>query len=310
MSPEQAAGRPDQIDVRTDVYSLGVMLYHMLTRQYPYDVSGTTLEALQNIQKADPVRPRQIDRKFDSDVEAIILTALAKDPAERYQSAAELQSDIDNWLAGRPIRVKSISTAYLLRKIIARHRYTSTVAALLVLIILAFAYVSFDLYITARKSRQIAEERAESLSKQVEATKGVHRLVVFMNFLENWRLGSDARAAESLLYLSEGSRERKAAAFLSNGRPVAEKADSFRRALPDKHGWFVEFIIGENHLRNGDRNLAFEAFRRSYEAIPQVAQGRVSGIANVDNWVTRQVRNRLAQLSSRNQSSMEAEESQ
>ncbi len=62
MSPEQAAGRPDQIDVRTDVYSLGVMLYHMLTGRYPYDVSGSTLEAIQNIQNADPVRPRQIDR--------------------------------------------------------------------------------------------------------------------------------------------------------------------------------------------------------------------------------------------------------
>ncbi|MHC4433978.1 MAG: protein kinase domain-containing protein, partial [Planctomycetota bacterium] len=112
MSPEQAAGRPDQIDVRTDVYSLGVMLYHMLTGQYPYEVSGSTLEALQNIQKADPVRPRQINRKFDSDVEAILLTALAKDPAERYQSAAELQSDIQHWLEGSPIRVKSISTMY------------------------------------------------------------------------------------------------------------------------------------------------------------------------------------------------------
>ena len=117
MSPEQAAGRPDQIDVRTDVYSLGVMLYRMLTGQYPYEVGGSTLEALQNIQKADPVRPRQLDRKFDSDVEAILLTALAKDPAERYQSTAELQSDTQNWLEGRPIRVKSISTLYLLRKI-------------------------------------------------------------------------------------------------------------------------------------------------------------------------------------------------
>lgn len=110
MSPEQAAGLPNLIDVRTDVYSLGVILYHLLTGNYPYDVSGSTLEVLQNIQKSEPVRPRQIIRKFDADVEAILLTSLAKERAQRYQSTADLQSDIENWLQGRPIRVRSIST--------------------------------------------------------------------------------------------------------------------------------------------------------------------------------------------------------
>ncbi|HUT44926.1 MAG TPA: discoidin domain-containing protein [Sedimentisphaerales bacterium] len=60
MSPEQAAGRPDLIDMRTDVYSLGVMLYHMLTGQYPYEVTGSTLQVLQNIQKATPLDPGRL----------------------------------------------------------------------------------------------------------------------------------------------------------------------------------------------------------------------------------------------------------
>jgi serine/threonine protein kinase len=306
MSPEQAAGRPDQIDVRTDVYSLGVMLYHMLTGQYPYDVSGSTLEALQNIQKADPVRPRQIDRKFDSDVEAILLTALAKDPAERYQSTAELQSDIQNWLDGRPISVKSISTAYLLRKIIARHRFTSSVAALLVVIVLAFAYVSFDLYITAKKAQQAAEDKANYLRAQIATTNGVIRLFAFTNFLENWRLGFDNRAKDTMLYMSEGSKERKAAAFLLSRGPVAEKESGFRQALSDEYRWFAEFIIAEDHLRNKDRDQALEAYRQSQEAIPQVLQGKGP---SVDNWAIRQVRNRLEHLSAVDRPEVENDES-
>ncbi len=307
MSPEQAAGRPDQIDVRTDVYSLGVMLYHMLTGQYPYDVGGSTLEALQNIQNADPVRPRQIDRKFDSDVEAILLTALAKDSADRYQSTAELQSDIQNWLEGRPIRVKSISTVYLLRKIIARHRFTSTVAALLVLIILGFAYTCLDLYLTAEKSRKDLEDYAARLTAQTEATNALRRPIVFTSFLNAWSQGNHRLAGAVLYFLSEGSRERLAAQFLMSSRPVPEKEAGFRRSLSEKDGWFADFIVGENHLKNGDQKEAIEAYRRSYEAIRRSSQGDDQ---SVDRLFAEQVKQRLDELDAVNKSAEEGEEPQ
>ena len=76
MSPEQTAGRPELIDVRSDVYSLGVILYYMLTDRYPYDVNSETHSVFDNIRNQEPDRPRALIRKFDSDMEAILLKAL------------------------------------------------------------------------------------------------------------------------------------------------------------------------------------------------------------------------------------------
>jgi serine/threonine protein kinase len=295
MSPEQAAGRPDLIDVRTDVYSLGIMLYHMLTGQYPYEVTGTTLQVLQNIQDVEPVRPRHINRKFDSDIEAVLLTALEKDPAKRYQSAAELKSDIENWLDGRPIRVKSISTTYLLRKIIARHRYTSTVAALLLLIIIGFAYVSFDLYISTKKAKQETEDYARELTNQIARSRALERRSAFNMFLNAWRQNDISRAGLVFGYISEGSKEKKAARFLADSSPVADRESDFRRSIPDEDSWFAEFIIGESHLKNGSRKEALEAFNHSYEAFKQSSKADKSG---ADGWILDQLEKRLKDLSS------------
>jgi tetratricopeptide (TPR) repeat protein len=267
----------------------------MLTGQYPYEVTGSTLEVLQNIQKADPVRPRQIVRKFDSDVEAILLTALAKDPDERYHSAADLKSDIENWLEGRPIRVKSISTMYLLRKIIARHRYTSTVAALLLLIIIGFAYVSFDLYMTTKKAKQQTEDYARELAMQIARGRALERQSAFSMFLEAWRQNDVSRAGLVFGYMSKGSKEKKAARFLADSKPVADKESDFRRSISEENSWFAEFIIGESHLKNGNRKEALEAFKRSYESVSQSSRGDKSG---ADAWILEQLEQRLQDLSS------------
>lgn len=137
-SPEQAEGHPDKIDVRTDVYSLGVILYQMLTGgKFPYEVIGAMRDVLDNILKATPQKPSTIRRQINDEVETIVLKSLAKERERRYQNAGELARDVRNYLGGFPIEAKRDSAVYQLRVIARRNKgkvlALGTIAALVVL---------------------------------------------------------------------------------------------------------------------------------------------------------------------------------
>ncbi len=150
MSPEQVRGRPDEIDVRTDVYTLGVILYELLTGQLPYEVSSLTPHrVIEVICGQLPRKPSTVDRTVRGDVETIILKALEKEPARRYQSALALTDDVDRYLTGQAILARPPSAMYQFRKLVARHKLPFVLAALIFVLTAAEAIVVSVLYADA-----------------------------------------------------------------------------------------------------------------------------------------------------------------
>lgn len=159
-SPEQADGSPSNIDVRTDVYSLGVILYQLLTNRFPYEVLGNMRDVLDNIMKAEPARPSTIRRKINDEVETIVLKALSKQRERRYQSAGELGRDVQRFLEGQPIEAKRDSGWYVMTKTLKRYRVPTLIGAGALVALVVFAVTVTVLYREAEDARGVAEEKS------------------------------------------------------------------------------------------------------------------------------------------------------
>jgi tetratricopeptide (TPR) repeat protein len=122
MSPEQVLADPLELDTRSDVYALGVILYELLAGRLPYQVSDRLPQAVQTIREEDPAPLSSINRTCRGDVETIAAKALEKDKVRRYSSAAELGADIQRYLRNEPIVARRSTAAYQLRKFARRHR--------------------------------------------------------------------------------------------------------------------------------------------------------------------------------------------
>ncbi len=122
MSPEQVLADPLELDTRSDVYALGVILYELLAGRLPYSLSRNLPEAMQTIRDADPAPLSSVSQNYRGDVETIVAKALEKDRARRYNSAADLAADIRRYLSDEPIAARPPSTVYQLQKFARRNR--------------------------------------------------------------------------------------------------------------------------------------------------------------------------------------------
>jgi len=158
-SPEQVAGA-STIDLRTDVYSLGAMLFQLLTETVPFQMESSLQKTVDGILHRDPPRPRTIAAarglRIDDDLETIVLKCLSKARERRYQGAGELAGDLRRYLAGEAIDAKRDSAWYVLRKTAWRKRRVFAAVAVPMLL---FPFALYALHRSTLATRQAELER-------------------------------------------------------------------------------------------------------------------------------------------------------
>jgi non-specific serine/threonine protein kinase/serine/threonine-protein kinase len=188
LSPEQAALGGGAVDTRTDVYSLGVVLYELLVGSTPFErehgPDASLLDLCRRIREQEPERPsvRALRgsspdvaraRRLRGDLDAIAMKALAKDPAARYATPSELAADLTRHLHDRPIQARAPGPIDRFRKLVRRHRTESAVIAVLSTTLVGFAIVGGVQAVRARREASRAEAQAQVASQVREFVLGV-----------------------------------------------------------------------------------------------------------------------------------------
>lgn len=168
-SPEQATGVARGVDMRSDIYSLGLMLYQALTGRLPYAITGHVQKTLQAIAHDAPEPPSRFAPQISGDLETIILKCLSKVPERRYDTAGGLAADLTRLLSGEPIDARRDSSLYLVRMFARRHR-TAALVGLAFVALLAGATVSLA-YMNARQKELL--DIAETNAKKAQEAESV-----------------------------------------------------------------------------------------------------------------------------------------
>jgi WD40 repeat protein len=204
MAPEQARGRTQEIGPATDTYSLGAILYQLLTGRPPL-VGTTPWETMHQVATVEPVAPRRLQPGVPADLETICLTCLRKEPDKRYTSAEALAEDLRRFLAGEPIRARPVGPVE--RAVKWAKRRPAAAALLIVSCLAIVALTAGALIHTARMKAALREvkshaEQSRQRLVRLQVTQGMHSLT------ENDGFGSLLWFTEALrLDQGEGSRE-------------------------------------------------------------------------------------------------------
>jgi len=286
-SPEQVRGEP--MTVRTDIYSLGLLLYELLCGERAQAVEQRSPLAIERaICETDPPPPsvraaargeRALSRELTGDLDCIVMTAIRKEPARRYNSARALEADLGRYLAGHPISARANTMAYRVAKLVRRNRLAGLAAALVLLAVAGG--IGSTLYEARRAERRFQEirglanafifdvhDRIRFLPGATEARKAI--IATALKYLENLR--RDAGRDPALL-------RELASAYKKIGEVKGNPLDS---SLGDSRGALESFRNAESILNplvaKGDPDaklMLAETLEKMGNL--QVQQGRMEG---------------------------------
>lgn len=289
-SPEQVERVPSKIDMRTDVYSIGVMLYEVLTGQAPYPVLGTRRDLEDQILNTEPPRPSILRRQIEDDLDTIVLKCLAKSRERRYQSAGAVADDLRSFLAGAPISARRDSTWYLLKKLTRRHALATTALVAVIVTLISSTVISIYFYEMAALhavDKQVAAEQALERARFAETSAMVaqhaNAKLSLGWFLLEMQRGNLHRAQQIRDSMPRHVPERAAMNFVLDRSILPERLVA---ELPADAAALAHYAVGERALFDGRDHDAVEAFEACL-ALPH---------KDTDKWYKAAARTRLDEI--------------
>lgn len=179
MAPEQAKGRTDNLDRRTDVYALGATLYEIFTDRPPFE-GFSPMEVLLQVLKVEPKPMRDLDPTIPQDIDTIVLKCLEKEPQRRYDSAKALAEDLNRYLDGTSIQAKPVTWQYKMWQKAKEHKVATISLSAAVLVLLGSSgYVGWTSWKSAEQ-RRLAQQLGQQFGQQVKEIETIMKIATLL----------------------------------------------------------------------------------------------------------------------------------